>query len=58
MKMSHFVMYLTLIVLNCLSPGPGSVIIISGQGQKTSTKVLEKVMMGSVPQWRVENVLQ
>ena len=39
--MSHFVTYLTLIVLSCLSPGPGSIIVISGQGEKTSTKVLE-----------------
>ena len=40
--MSQFVAYLVLVLLNCLSPGPGSVIIISGQGQKTNTKVLEE----------------
>ena len=40
--MSKFVAYLVLVLLNCLSPGPGSIIIISGQGQKTSTKVLEE----------------
>ena len=37
-KMSEFVAYLT-IVIACLSPGPGSV---SGQGQKTDVKVLER----------------
>ena len=37
--MSQFVAYL---VLNCLSPEPGSIIIISGQGQKTDVKVLEE----------------
>ena len=40
--MSKFVAYLVLVLLNCLSPGPGSIIVISGQGQKTSTKVLEE----------------
>ena len=40
--MSQFVAYLILVVLSCLSPGPGSVIVISGQGQKTSTKVLDR----------------
>ena len=38
--MNQFVAYLIIIIL-CL-PGPGSIIIISGQGQKTSTKVLER----------------
>ena len=40
--MSQFVAYLVLVLLNCLSPGPRSIIVISGQGQKTSTKVLEE----------------
>ena len=40
--MSRFVTYLILVVLSCLSPGPGSVIIVSGQGQKTDIKVLDK----------------
>ena len=40
--MSRFVTYLILIVLSCLSPGPGSVIIVSGQGQKTNIKVLDR----------------
>ena len=40
--MSQFVAYLVLVLLNRLSPGPGSIIVISGQGQKTSTKVLEE----------------
>ena len=40
--MSQFVAYLVLVLLNCLSPGPGSIIVISGQGQKISTKVLER----------------
>ena len=40
--MSQFVAYLVLVLLNCLSPGPGSIIAISGQGQKISTKVLER----------------
>ena len=40
--MSQFVAYLVLVLLNCLSPGPGSVIVVSGQGQKTNTKVLEE----------------
>ena len=39
--MSKFVTYLMLIVL-CLSPGPGSVVIISGQGRMTDAKVLEE----------------
>ena len=39
--MSEFVTYLTLVVA-CLSLGPGSVIIISGQGQKTDVQVLER----------------
>ena len=39
--MIRFVAYLTLIVLSCLSPGPGPVIVISGQGQTTNVKVLE-----------------
>ena len=39
--MSQFVAYLVLVLLNCLSPGPGSIIVISGQGQKTDIKVLE-----------------
>ena len=34
--------YLTLVVLSCLSPGPESIIVTIGQGQKTSTKVLEE----------------
>ena len=34
-------MYFTLATL-CLIPGPGSVIIISGQGQKTDIKVLDR----------------
>ena len=38
--MSECVTYLMLVVA-CLSPGPGSVIIISGQGLTTDTKVLE-----------------
>ena len=41
MKMSEIVTYLMLVVV-CLSPGPGSVIIVSGQGQKTDVKVLEE----------------
>ena len=41
--MSQFVAYLVLVLLNCLSPGPRSIIVISGQGQKTYTiKVLEE----------------
>ena len=40
--MRQFVAYLVPVLLNCLSPGPGSVIVISGQEQKTSTKVLEE----------------
>jgi hypothetical protein len=40
LKMSCFVTYLILrLVVVCLSPGPGSVIIISGQGQRTDVKV-------------------
>ena len=39
--MSEFVAYLTLVVA-CLSLGPGSVIIISGQGQTTDVQVLER----------------
>ena len=39
--MSELVIFLMLVVL-CLSPGPGSVIIISGQGQTTDVKVLEE----------------
>ena len=31
-----------LVVLSCLSPGPGSIIIISGQGQTTDVKILEE----------------
>ena len=34
-------MYLTLVTLY-LTPGPGSVIIISGQGQKMDIKVLDR----------------
>ena len=40
--MSQFVAYLVLVLLNCLSPGSGSIIVISGQGQKTNTKMLER----------------
>ena len=40
--MSQFVVYLVLVLLNYLSPGPGSIIVVSGQEQKTSTKVLEE----------------
>ena len=40
--MSKFITYLMLVVVACLSPGPGSVIVISGQGQTTDIKVLEK----------------
>ena len=39
--MNKFVAYLTLVVA-CLSLGPGSVIIISGQGQTTDIQVLER----------------
>ena len=39
--MSEFVTYLMLVVA-CLSPGPGLVIIISGQGQTTNVQVLER----------------
>ena len=39
--MSEFVAYLTLVVA-CLSLVPGSVIMISGQGQKTDVQVLER----------------
>jgi hypothetical protein len=39
--MSRFITYLVLVVAY-LSPGPGSVIVISGQGQKTDTKVLDR----------------
>jgi hypothetical protein len=39
--MSWFLAYLTLVVI-CLSPGPGSVIIISGQGQKIDIKLLHR----------------
>ena len=39
--MSEFVTYLMLVVV-CLSPGPGSVILISGQGQTTDVQVLER----------------
>ena len=42
LKMSQFVTYLILVVLICLCSGPGSVIIASGQGQKTDIKVLDK----------------
>ena len=40
--MSQFVTCLVLIVLSYLSPGPGSVIIVSGQGRKTDIKVLDR----------------
>ena len=40
--MSQFVAYLVLVLLSCLSPGPGLVIVISGQGQKINTKVLDR----------------
>ena len=40
--MSQFATCLVLIVLSCLSPGPGSVTIISGQGQTTDVKVLDR----------------
>ena len=41
--MSEFVTYLTLVtVIVSLLPGPGSFIIISGQGQKTNVQVLER----------------
>ena len=39
--MSRFVAYLILVVLSCLSLGPGSVTIISGQGQEMDIKVLD-----------------
>ena len=39
--MSEFVTYLMLVVI-CLSPGPGSVIVISGQEQTTDVQVLER----------------
>ena len=39
--MNEFVTYLTLVVA-CLSLGPGSVIVISGQGQKTDVQILER----------------
>ena len=39
--MSEFVAYLTLVVV-CLSLVPGSVIVISGQEQKTDVQVLER----------------
>ena len=41
MKMNELVTYLTLVVA-CLSLGPGSVIVISGQGQMTDVQVLER----------------
>ena len=40
--MSRFVAYLILVVLSCLSLGPGSVTIISGQGQEMDIKVLDR----------------
>ena len=40
--MSRFVAYLIIVVLSCLSPGPGSIIVVSGQGQKTNVKILEE----------------
>ena len=39
--MSEFVAYLTLVVA-CLSLGPGSVVVISNQGQKTDVQILER----------------
>ena len=39
--MSQFVTCLVLVVLSHLSPGPGLIIVISGQGQKTNIKILE-----------------
>ena len=42
LKMSQFVTSLVLVVLSCLSPGPGSVIIVSGQGQEIDIKVLDR----------------
>ena len=40
--MISFVAYLILVLLSCLSPGPGSISVVSGQGQKISTKVLDR----------------
>ena len=40
--MSQFVTCLVLIMLSCLSPGPGSVIIVSGQGQMIDIKLLNR----------------
>ena len=42
LKMSQFVTSLVLVVLSCLSPGPGLVIIISGQGQEIDIKMLNR----------------
>ena len=42
-KMNWFVAFSTLAgIVLCLYPGPGSVIVISGQGQKTDIKVLDR----------------
>ena len=40
--MSQLVTILVLIVLSYLSSGPGSVIIVSGQGQEIDIKLLDK----------------
>ena len=48
MKMSKFVTHLMLVVV-FLSPGPGLVVIISGQGQKTNVKVLDGCDDGQCP---------
>ena len=40
--MSRFVTSLVLVVLSYLSLGPGSVIIVSGQGQVVDIKLLDR----------------
>ena len=40
--MSQFITCLVLVVLSCLLPGPGSVIIVSGQGQVVDIKLLDR----------------
>ena len=52
MVMSQFIAYLMVVVV-CLSSKPGSVIVISSQGQEIDIKLLDRgIVISSVPQWR------